>query len=151
MSEHLWALAFGSEHPYGRPTIGWMEELTALNLDQCMRFYRAHYHPSRAIIVVSGAVEEERLLQVVEEGYRTTGKSVSTAPAPIPRVSGPPKQGGRRTLSLSVATSRLMIGLPAPSASDPLLPALEVLHQLLFEGQLFFFFRHGSCLHSGGV
>ena len=134
MSELLWALAFGAEHPYGRPTIGWDEELRALSLEQCMGFYRAHYHPSRAIIVVSGAVEEERLLRAIEKRYCSVAGDTRGAPAATLTRPGPPARGGRRAIELPVATSRLMIGLPAPSACDPLLPAFEVLHQLLFEG-----------------
>jgi zinc protease len=50
--------------PYGRPVIGWEQEIAAFTRASAMAFYRAHYAPNNAILVVAGDVtpaEVERL------------------------------------------------------------------------------------------
>ncbi len=44
-------------HPYGRPIIGAPEDVANLSLDDANRFYRAHYMPSNAILLVVGDVK----------------------------------------------------------------------------------------------
>ena len=46
LDEHLWALAFGLDHPYGHPTIGWMDDIKKLSLEECQAFYHTYYHPN---------------------------------------------------------------------------------------------------------
>ena len=46
--------------PDGRPTIGSEDEIAGLTLESAMAFYRAHYAPNNAILVVAGDVEAER-------------------------------------------------------------------------------------------
>src|SRR5690606_30515616 len=43
-------------HPYGRPIIGWPQELARLTLADAMEFYRTHYAPNNAILIVAGDV-----------------------------------------------------------------------------------------------
>lgn len=43
-------------HPYGRPGIGSPEEIAAFTLDAALRFYREHYAPDNALLVVAGDV-----------------------------------------------------------------------------------------------
>lgn len=53
-------------HPYGHPVIGWRHEMEEFTLDQALAFYRMHYAPNNAILVVAGdvdAAEVERLAQ----------------------------------------------------------------------------------------
>ena len=40
-------------HPYGKPVIGWMSEVNKLTRDDAMAFYRAHYTPANAVLVVA--------------------------------------------------------------------------------------------------
>lgn len=51
-------------HPYGTPIIGWEHEIETLTLEDALAFYRAHYAPNNAVLVVAGdvdAAEVERL------------------------------------------------------------------------------------------
>ncbi|MEE2643305.1 MAG: pitrilysin family protein, partial [Myxococcota bacterium] len=131
MNEALWRLAFDAEHPYGHPTIGWSEEIEALTAEDCQRFYRQHYQPSTARIVIAGAIDERYTLDLIEAAY---GGLPSITPAPSRRKISGFGAGGRLNLTLPVMAPRLSIGLPAPTATDQLHLALELLHQVLFEG-----------------
>ena len=44
-------------HPYRHPVIGWEHEMAGLDREAAMAFYRAHYAPNNAILVVAGDVD----------------------------------------------------------------------------------------------
>ncbi|WP_341896236.1 pitrilysin family protein [Ferrovibrio terrae] len=56
-------------HPYGRPVIGWPAEIQRLTLDDAMTFYRTHYAPNNAILIVAGDVRPAELKALAEKYY----------------------------------------------------------------------------------
>ncbi len=67
-SEQIYAAAF-LNHPYGVPVIGWKHEAEALTLDDALSFYRRHYGPNNAILVVAGDVDPEDVRELAERHY----------------------------------------------------------------------------------
>jgi zinc protease len=63
-------------HPYRKPVIGWMAEVEGLTLDDAMAFYRIHYTPANAIVVVAGDVAADDVRVLTEKHY---GALVNTA------------------------------------------------------------------------
>lgn len=47
------------EHPYHNPIIGSKFDLCNINRDALYAFYKKHYHPKNAVLVVTGDVKEE--------------------------------------------------------------------------------------------
>ena len=41
-------------HPYGRPVIGWHQEIEKLDREDALAFYRRFYAPNNAILVIAG-------------------------------------------------------------------------------------------------
>ena len=68
LSEQMAAAQF-LNHPYGRPIIGWMHEITALDRDDALAFYTANYAPNNAIVVVAGDVTPEDARALAETHY----------------------------------------------------------------------------------
>jgi zinc protease len=56
-------------HPYGIPIIGWEHEIAALSRQDALAFYKAHYRPGNAILVVAGDVEAQNVLKLARETY----------------------------------------------------------------------------------
>jgi zinc protease len=56
-------------HPYGVPIIGWMHEIEEMNLEGAMEFYRRHYGPNNAVLIVAGDVDPEDVRTMAEETY----------------------------------------------------------------------------------
>lgn len=56
-------------HPYGRPVIGWPAEILRLTLADAMTFYRSHYAPNNAILIVAGDVRLAELKTLAEKYY----------------------------------------------------------------------------------
>lgn len=68
LSEQMAALQY-LNHPYGRPVIGWRHEIEELTLEDAMAFYRRHYVPNNAILVVAGDITAEELRPLTEATY----------------------------------------------------------------------------------
>lgn len=56
-------------HPYGRPIIGWRHEIEALGREAALKFYKAHYAPDNAILVVAGDVTTDQVRQLAQQHY----------------------------------------------------------------------------------
>ncbi|MGB0669981.1 MAG: M16 family metallopeptidase [Rhodospirillales bacterium] len=56
-------------HPYRRPIIGWPEEIRAINGDDLNTFYRHHYAPNNAILVLSGDITAAEAKPLAEKYY----------------------------------------------------------------------------------
>ncbi|WP_323035221.1 pitrilysin family protein [Pararhodobacter sp.] len=66
--EQLRAALF-QNHPYGRPIIGWRHEIAALTGDIATDFYRTHYAPNNATLVVAGDVNADEVLDLARQYY----------------------------------------------------------------------------------
>lgn len=80
-------------HPYGIPVIGWRHEMEQLKTEDALAFYRAHYTPANAILVVAGDVTAEELKPLAEKYYGAIPKRPD-----VPRVrpQEPPQLAERR-------------------------------------------------------
>lgn len=61
--------ALYNNHPYGRPIIGWRHEIEALDDRVATDFYRRHYAPNNALVVVAGNVTLEEARALAETHY----------------------------------------------------------------------------------
>ena len=79
--------AFYHNHPYGRPVIGWAHEIEALATENALAFYRRHYMPNNAVLIVAGDVTPEEVRGIAE---RTYGKVAPGTVPPRVRPAEPP-------------------------------------------------------------
>ena len=131
LSETLWSLALG-DHPNGLPTIGWMPDIESLTLQDCQQFHSTWYRPNNAIIVVAGGVERDHLLDVIGAAYGSLKAGPLPARDATPLVPIEAPRAIER--SLAINGERLVMGFVAPAATDPRHPALEILNEILCEG-----------------
>ncbi|HEX7073732.1 MAG TPA: pitrilysin family protein [Hyphomicrobiaceae bacterium] len=68
LDEQMNAVLYYS-HPYGIPVIGWEHEIARLTREDALAFYKRHYAPNNAILVVSGDVTPEEVRRLAEESY----------------------------------------------------------------------------------
>jgi zinc protease len=83
-------------HPYGTPIIGWRHEMEGLTDQDAMAFYRAHYAPNNAILIVAGDVDMDTALTLAQRHYGAI--PANPAIAPVPRPSEPPHLAERRVV-----------------------------------------------------
>ncbi len=56
-------------HPYRIPTIGWLSELEKLTRDDAVDFYKHHYAPNNAILILAGDVTVDEVKPLAEKYY----------------------------------------------------------------------------------
>jgi zinc protease len=82
--------ALHTTHPYGRPVIGWMAEISTMTRQQAIDFYKSHYAPNNATLIVAGDVTPEEVRRLAQENYgkleRRTLAPRSNVPS-VPRLS----------------------------------------------------------------
>lgn len=121
-------------HPYGDPIIGWPDELAALTHDDALAFYRAHYRPANAVLVVAGDVEVDEIRRLAETTYGT----IEDPGQPPARVRPAPQRlRAERTLELRDArvnqpTTQLAWLVPSYTTAEPgVAEALDVLAEIV--------------------
>lgn len=67
-SEPMNAALF-TNHPYGIPVIGWRHEMETLSHQDALDYYNHHYGPNNAILIVSGDVTGEQVLELAKKIY----------------------------------------------------------------------------------
>ncbi len=56
-------------HPYGKPIIGWENEMARLTRRDALDFYARYYTPNNAILVVAGDIKGDELKVLAEKYY----------------------------------------------------------------------------------
>ena len=92
LGEHLDAAQYLA-HPYRIPVIGWAHEIATLDTADALAFYRRHYAPDNAILVVAGDITAAELRPLAERIY---GAIAARGVAPRQRVQEPPQRAARR-------------------------------------------------------
>jgi zinc protease len=128
LDQELTATAFKA-HPYRHPTIGWLSDLQTMTRDDLYGYYRRHYVPDNATLVIVGDVDAGEALRKVEHhfGGIEPGGTIQRL-----KTLEPEQTGERRlTIRKEGTTAYLKIGYHAPSASAPDFFPLIVLDAVL--------------------
>jgi zinc protease len=77
-------------HPYQWPVIGWRSDVENVPRDAIYRYYKTHYGPNNAVVVVVGDVDPDEALRLVEKHF---GPIPPGAPPPPVYTTEPPQRG----------------------------------------------------------
>ncbi len=133
--EQLDAITF-LNHPYGRPLIGWAEDMAQLRAADAQRFFNRYYKPDNMVLVVAGDVDVRQVRKLAQRYY---GQLPAGKTAPRAWPAEPPLRLERHATmrDATVQTPRLVRQYIAPSlkegASEHALP-LAVLAEYLGGG-----------------
>ena len=120
-------------HPYGRPIIGWEDEINQLTLKDLTDFYARYYAPNNAILVVAGAIKAEKVFQLAEKYFGDIPASPVNFRDPLP----PNERATSQTLIKQdkrirvISWSRRYLVSSAAQGADRMTYALEVLNEIL--------------------
>ena len=122
-------------HPYHWPTIGWRADVEAVanRRDVIYSYYKNHYMPSNAIVVMVGDFETPKAVGIVQKyfGVYPGGKPESHFITPEPA-----QRGERRViLKRPGTTGQVLVGYHVPKTGDPDHYVLDVLSQILSGGR----------------
>lgn len=112
----------------GRPILGRNETLKPVD-QASMTAWRDHlYSPDRMVLAVSGAVEEEALLALAEQGFGAAAPGAAEAP------SAARFTGGRARLTRRIEQANLVFHLPSCGQGDPADSATRMAAEILGGG-----------------
>jgi len=127
-------------HPYQWPVVGWMPDLDAITSKDCEEYFRIHYAPNNATIILAGDFKPERAIGLISKAYGP----IPAQPAPPPVVRDEPDQLGERRAILKRAAQLPAVALAyhVPSTSSEEVFALDLLQIILGEGESSLLNRH---------
>jgi zinc protease len=132
LSDNVQATAF-QYHPYHYPIIGTKWDVQHFTRAQVYDYYRKHYAPNNATLVIVGDFDTKRALARVRQLW----SEVRPAEVPQARLNPePPQRGERRVIVRRAgATAHLQFAYHIPGAKHPDLIPLAVLETALAEGR----------------
>jgi zinc protease len=124
-------------HPYGRPVIGWRQEIEQLGREEALEFYRRFYTPNNAILVVAGDVTAEEVRALAQDTFGKVPRVADIKPRLRPQE---PVQEAPRTVTLAdprvtqPSLSRYYLAPSSTTARPGESEALDVLAHILGRG-----------------
>ncbi len=130
--EELYLAAFVAS-PYRWNPIGFMRDLDAVTLDQAREYFRTYYAPNNAVLVISGAVDVGRTMELIERYFGP----VPRQPAPPAVMNAEPEQRGPKWVKVRMPAElpAIAVGFKAVAATHEDRPALDVLQTILESGR----------------
>jgi zinc protease len=127
-----YALAYLA-HPYGRPVIGWMDDISRLTRDDMAAFYQRYYAPNNATLVIVGDVTAKQVMPVVRRHFGVA----PAKPVTFDPVTPEPAQRGERRFVLKKEAQLpvVFMGYHAPTYAGEDADALDVLAAILSSGK----------------
>ncbi len=119
------------QHPYGRPVIGYSEEIEAFSLDSLRAFYERYYRPDNALLIVAGAFDAAQALDAAEQTLGAVARpqqALSELALPAEPPQRRPRLGTVRGPHTGLALAYRVPGLAHPDAA-----AVAVLGALMLE------------------
>jgi zinc protease len=130
--EEVAAAAFKS-HSYHWPVIGWMSDISSIERSGILNHYKAYYSPDNAVIVVSGDVQADEIIEKIKASFG----DISPASGRVVVTSKETEQKGERRISLKreAELPYIITVYHTPSFPHPDSYALEVLEMILSGGK----------------
>lgn len=100
-------------HAYARPIGGDDEQLATITLRDACEFIEKYYVPERAIMIVSGGIDVDRVIPKIHQAFHAV---VRRAPAPRRAVDPTPASNERRTFELAIERPWVTVAWTLPDA-----------------------------------
>ncbi len=136
--EQLVALAY-EQHPYRWPVIGWDSDLRSLTLEDCREYYRTHYAPNNAVVVIAGDAHADEAVRAVEKYFGP----IPSHPQPRLTITPEkPQRGEKRAVFKKVSqVAAFFAAFHVPGIAHPDLIPLQILCVILSVGRSSRFFE----------
>lgn len=117
-------------HNYGKSTIGARSDIENVDITRLQAFYRKHYQPDNATLIVSGKFDAERVLAWTQQYFGAIPRPARTLE---PTYTLDPAQDGERVVTVRRVGGAPIIymGYHAPPASHPDFAAVKLLALVL--------------------
>jgi zinc protease len=117
-------------HNYGKLPIGAKADLENVPIDRLQAFYKKHYQPDNAVLLIAGKIDEAKTLALVQQHFAPLPKPTRELPK---LYTQDPTQDGERAVTLRRTgdTQFVMAGYHIPAGSHPDAAPISLLAQIL--------------------
>lgn len=119
-------------HPYGTPTIGWMQDINNLTASGAREFFQKYYSPSNAVAAIVGDIDIDETIEIVDKYF---GAVESAPPPPEVAIEEPEQKGERRVVVEWDAQPQIMIGYHKPTLPHKDDYVFDVIDSILTRGR----------------
>ncbi len=120
-------------HPYRWEVIGFMQDIRAISLEDCLEYYRINYAPNNAFLIIAGDFDTSRAGKLIEKHF---GRLKAEPPPPTVKAIEPEQRGEKRIdFHRAAQLEAVMIGYKTPEGSHPDIVPLQVAAKILFDGE----------------
>ncbi|MEU9359473.1 pitrilysin family protein [Streptomyces sp. NPDC048301] len=133
----LFAHTMLGDTPLGRPVLGTVDTINALNRGQIARFYKKHYDPTHLVVAAAGNVDHATVVRQVRKAFERAGALGRTDAVPTaPRAGSRTLRATGRVEVLNRKTEQahVVLGMPGLARTDERRWALGVLNTALGGG-----------------
>ncbi|MFE0100997.1 M16 family metallopeptidase [Streptomyces sp. NPDC059009] len=133
----LFAHTMLGDTPLGRPVLGTVDTINALDAGRIRRFYKKHYDPTHLVVAAAGNVDHSKVVRQVRAAFDKAGAFRGGAATPII-----PRQGSRairtagrvEVVNRKTEQAHVILGMPGLARTDDRRWALGVLNTALGGG-----------------
>ncbi|MBZ0264266.1 insulinase family protein [bacterium] len=120
-------------HPYSWPVIGWMSDIENWTVEDLKEYYRIHYAPNNATVVLVGDFDSDEAIKLFEKYYG----QIPAQPKPREIHTTEPVQDGERRIYFHRPAQLpfLLASYHIPEAAHEDIPAIEVAQKILSDGE----------------
>lgn len=119
MADLLFEKLLYGNHPYGRPTDGYVETIQSITRADLESFHRLHFGPRGLVVAIVGAIQPKKAVEEVEKflgGWQAPGQV--EAP-PLPPLRPVRKSLKRHHAIAGKSQSDLVVGMLGPNRKSP--------------------------------
>ncbi|MEV8568038.1 pitrilysin family protein [Streptomyces sp. NPDC051322] len=133
----LFAATMLGDTPLGRPVLGTVDTVNALNRGRIARFYKKHYDPTHLVVAAAGNIDHATVVRQVRRAFDRAGALSRTDAVPLG-----PREGSRTVrpagrvdlLNRKTEQAHVVLGMPGLARTDDRRWAMSVLNTALGGG-----------------
>ena len=136
LSRLLMKTAYGHEHPYGHPVIGYPETVASFSRKDLVEYVKKRYLPENMTCIVVGDIDASQVLPAIKEDFKAF---LESSPSPgVESNTAPPPTVQTRLAFEEMDTKEAYVAIAfhgVPSFPDDETPIFDVLGAILGEGE----------------
>jgi len=121
-------------HPYKRPGIGNLDELTAATPSDANQFYKTYYRPDNAVLIVVGDFDQKQFETWTDKYFGRIAKPNGSVPRVTVKEPARSAEERHMTTAPNVPFPAVAITYLAPPSNSPDIAALRVAEKILSAG-----------------
>ncbi len=124
------------KHAYSRPILGWMQDLEKMKVPTLQKFYKTHYAPNNAILVLAGDFNSKTAKKLIQKYYGPLKPFTLKKARPKPKKNPlPPANKRTVTHKRAVQAPTVAFAWRAPPAGSPHSYNLDIISLILAGGK----------------